>query len=132
MYLVGSHNHIQGWTYYVLEYEGHVKKVYRNDLTETTLNRCMYETIVDVLKSLKKPCHLTIITIGAIGGVRILAGKTNCLNGDWYSAILKMAQKGGHELEFIYEPEDSVTKTKLYYTRKRLKELRLKEMGYFE
>lgn len=127
MYISSSHNQIQGWTYYVLEHEGHVKKVYRNDLTETTVNRCMYETIVDVLKSLKKPCHLTIITRGPIGGVLILKGKTNAVNGDWYEKILKAANDGGHDLEFVYESTNKEIKAKLEYTRVRLKELKIKD-----
>jgi len=91
----------------------------------TTPNRLMITAAIEMIKKLKRPCHVTIFTTTAIGLV-----KRKGINKDLLMQLIQISQEGKHQLDNSYnDPEIAKYIATYGYTQNEIR-TRLRNIGH--
>jgi len=83
--------------YEVLLESGEARRYMTNEFTDTTVNRCIIQGLVDAVGALKYPCAVELVVATTLGFAKARKGKGP--NRDLLRALVNGLDEGGHRYE---------------------------------
>lgn len=99
IYSLGSWNHRTRTGNYsvVLQYKN-IHKTLTAEITDTTVNRCIIQGVIDAIKLLKEPCEIIVVTATALGVKKALKGTG--VNKELIKEIFCLLEENNHVAKF--------------------------------